>query len=96
MHGPRSIKHGWEWHEICFFTRWLTSNNATILCFDVPEKLRTSIELALSSSTEGIEFSDPYSVPLILVDEIINLYDDSVWSLRNHISAREAVGLSYH
>ena len=95
IHGPRSIQHGWEWYEMGFFVHWTPPHSTTILCFDLPEPLQASIQSALTSSVDKTEFSDPYSVFSVLLDEILSLYNTSVWSLRNHICAAEAVGLQF-
>ena len=73
------------------FVRWLTSGQVTVLCFDAPQKLSSSLELMLPCNIGKIDPSSPYSVPSLIIDEIINLYDQSVWSLRNHISNQETV-----
>ena len=41
--------------------------------------------------SHAIDVSNPYSVLLPVTDELLRLYDDSVWSIRNHISQWEAV-----
>ncbi|OCK81526.1 purine and uridine phosphorylase [Lepidopterella palustris CBS 459.81] len=89
LHGPQSIQHGWEWYEMGFLVHW-RPDNTTILCLDLPEPLQASIQSALSSSTDEIDFSDPYSFFSILLHEVLSLYDSSVWSLRNHICEWEA------
>lgn len=94
IHGDASQPYGWLWYEMTFFARWLRTDSmdsVTILCFDLPNHLQKSIQSSLSSSMEEPKPSDPYCVSSFLISEIITLYDDSVWSLRNHISAREAV-----
>ncbi|KAF7510282.1 hypothetical protein GJ744_006978 [Endocarpon pusillum] len=84
IHGPKSIQHGWEWYEMCFFVHWAPLSTK-ILCFDLPEPLQKTVQSALASNTDKINFSDPYSVFLVLFYELLSLYDSSVWSIRNHI-----------
>jgi hypothetical protein len=92
IHGPQSIPHGWEWYEMGFFVHW-TPHSTTILCFDLPEHLKVSLQSALTSSTDKPDFSNPYSVFPVLLYELLSLYDSSVWSIRNHICDWEAVSL---
>jgi len=66
-----------------------------ILCFDLPERFQISIQSTMTASTNKIDFSDPYSVFAVIVYELISLYDNSVWSIRNHICDWEVVGLTY-
>ncbi|KAI9692698.1 MAG: hypothetical protein M1820_009449 [Bogoriella megaspora] len=90
VHNEQSTPYGWTWYEMGFFVHWKPPHSTTILCFDVPQHLQASIQSSSARLAEGIDFSDPYAIFPIVFDEVIALYDDSVWSLRNHISAREA------
>ncbi|KAF2179935.1 purine and uridine phosphorylase [Zopfia rhizophila CBS 207.26] len=90
IHGPQSIRHGWEWYEMGFFVHWTPPHSTTLLCFDIPGHMRASLRSALSSSIDNIDLSDPYSVFSIIIYELLSLYNDSVWSLRNHICGVEA------
>lgn len=94
MHDSRSIQHGWEWYEMGFFVHWEPHSGATIFCFDLPPHFQGSIQSAFTSSTGNVVLSDPYSIFAILLHELLPLYDNSVWSLRNHICGWEAVSLS--
>jgi hypothetical protein len=95
VHTPASAKHGWEWYEMGIFVRWLTSGQITVFFCNAPQKLSSSLELMLPFNIEKIVTSNPYSVSSLIIDEIIALYDQSVWSLRNHISNQEAVKFRY-
>jgi hypothetical protein len=72
------------------FVHW-TPHSTTLLCFDFPRHMKTSFRIAVSSSAGSADFSDPYSIYSIVVSELLSLYNDSVWSLRNHICDVEAV-----
>lgn len=74
-----------------FFVHWEPPNSTTILCFDVPNNMKESVKSALLSNTDGLDLTDPYAVFGIIIYEVISLYNDSVWSLRNHICIVEAV-----
>ena len=77
-----------------FFVHWRPIQGTTILCFDTPEKLQTLLETALRRNGSRIDTADPYSLLSTLIDSVIALYDDSVWSMRNHVCAAEAVRVS--
>lgn len=66
----------------------------TLLCFDVPAKSQTAIETILSS--HGTKLDTPYAVFALISDELLRLYDSSVWSIRNHISQWEAVRVIFY
>ncbi|KAF2189291.1 hypothetical protein K469DRAFT_747989 [Zopfia rhizophila CBS 207.26] len=42
------------------------------------------------AGSDNTDLSDPYSIFSIVVYELLSLYNDSVWSLRNHICGVEA------
>lgn len=90
VHGPRSIKHGWEWYEMGFFVHWTPPYSTTLLCFDLPGHMKASFQSALSSSMDNNDLSDPYSIFSIVLFELLSIYNDSVWSMRNHICDVEA------
>lgn len=92
VHGPQSMRHGWEWYEMGFVTCWNASGHVTLLCFDVPAKSQSVIQSMFCSLT--VNTICPYAVFTVISDELLRLYDNSVWSIRNHISQWEAVSLS--
>ena len=91
--GPIRISHGYEWFEMSFLVHWRPPGSTTILCFDVPEKLLQLLETALAQTGVKIDFTDPYSLLSCLFDQMLALYDESVWSMRNHVCTVEAVCL---
>lgn len=93
IHSKSTIKHGWEWYEMGFFVHWQPPQSTTMLCFDVPVQMRESLLPVLSSNVTNANLSDPYALFSTVVYELISLYNDSVWSLRNHVSAIEAVSI---
>ncbi|SPO02354.1 uncharacterized protein DNG_05027 [Cephalotrichum gorgonifer] len=93
VHGKQSAQYGWEWYEMGFFVRWSAAepSRTAVLCCDVPSALQASLRYALrASGAERVRFSDPYSVFGVVVQEVISLYDSSVWAMRNHICGWEA------
>lgn len=89
VHGPHSIQNGWEWYEMGFFAHWNPAGSVTLLCFDMPVKAQTAIETLFLSGIPKLD--SPYAAFTLISDELLRLYDSSVWSIRNHISQWEAV-----
>ncbi|UPX11169.1 uncharacterized protein EKO05_0001791 [Ascochyta rabiei] len=89
VHGPQSMQFGWEWFEMGFFLSWKSSGPLTLICFDLPPQSQSSIQKVLESRT--VNLTSPHSLLVFVADELLQLYDDSVWSIRNHISQGEAV-----
>lgn len=96
IHGPKTVPNGWEWFEMGFFVHWRPPQTTTVLCFDTPEKLQSLLGSALQHRGSNIDTADPYSLLSTLIDQVIALYDESVWSMRNHVCAAEAVSLEHH
>ena len=94
IHGPQTIQHGWEWYEMGFFTYWHPSGATTLLCFDLPGKMRTEIQSVFTSHT--INHACPHSLFALISEQLVRVYNDSVWSIRNHISQWEAVRVLLH
>ncbi|CAN9191717.1 unnamed protein product [Alternaria alternata] len=59
------------------------------MCFDVPAASQSAIYTTLCS--QAVDPFLPYSSFTHILDELLRLYDNSVWSVRNHISRWEAV-----
>ena len=76
-----------------FFVCW-TPHHTTIMCFDLPQHFQMAFQSTLTSSKDNVELSDPYAVFTVLLYQMISLYDNSVWSIRNHICDWEAVRFS--
>lgn len=72
-----------------FHTKW-TSQFATALCFDLPLSVQDQIQLALSRQ-EQAALLDIYSMQVIILDEIIRLFDNSVWAIRDAVRDIEKV-----
>ncbi|KPM43780.1 hypothetical protein AK830_g2809 [Neonectria ditissima] len=89
-HGPRSIQYGWEWVEIGFFVRWTPPSGTVVLCLDVPNYLQSSIHSALEMELNRADPSDAHSIFATILAELVCIYDDSVWSIRDHTCQWEA------
>lgn len=72
------------WHEMGFFTQWSASHS---ICMTVgaPSEIQEGLRDFLSQNPESLNFADPYSIHVPLMDQIIKLYDRSVWSVRDLI-----------
>lgn len=79
-----------------FFVHWTPPQTTTVLCFDTPEKLQSLLGSALQQRGSNVDIADPYSLLSTLIDQVLALYDESVWSMRNHVCAAEAVSLKQY
>ncbi len=76
-----------------FFTRWTSPGGQIIFCFDVPQTLHDRLQTHFLSPSTMPKLSDVYSLHLVIIDEMIKLFDKSVWSLRDIVRVTELVML---
>ena len=91
--GEGANQHAYEWYEMGFFTRWTSKGGHVLFCFDIPLILRHRLETLFLSPWTTPKLSDLYSLHVLVIDEIIKLFDTSVWSLRDIVRATEMVKL---
>lgn len=72
-----------------FIACWNPPGLITLVCFDVPERTQSNIQSLFGANT--VDTSSPYAAFALISNALLRLYDDSVWSIRNHISQWEAV-----
>jgi hypothetical protein len=84
------------WYEMTFFTRWTPANCIT-LCIDTPADMPFELKAIMTSDEKmkSLDISDPFSMYVPLLDLIIKLYDESVWSMRDMIRPIEKVSLLF-
>lgn len=75
-----------------FFSLW-EPGRCTILCVDTPGNFREQLEQHVKSEKGQIDLNDPFALHIPLMDQIITLYDQSVWSIRDLIRRVEKVPL---
>ncbi|KAF2191309.1 hypothetical protein K469DRAFT_720289 [Zopfia rhizophila CBS 207.26] len=75
---------GYTWYEMTFFTHW-EPNRCMAVCVDIPDNFLTDLEHALSTESAVLDLSDPFTLHIPLMDQIIMLYDQSVWRIRDLI-----------
>lgn len=75
-----------------FFTHWDRFRSCRVLCVDTPEELQQGLKTILQK--QPLNFGDPLSMHVPLIDRIIELYDISVWRLRDPIRQIEKVSTS--
>lgn len=62
-----------------------------ILCFDTPDRFRLRLFEALNSNFPRFEEPDIYQLHTYLLGQILDLYDESVWALRDTVRDIERV-----
>jgi hypothetical protein len=82
------------WYEMGFFTRWDNLGYCRVWCTDTPEELQSGLKTVLRKQSPPLDFSDPFATHVPLIDQIILLYDISVWRVRDPVRKIEKVSTS--
>lgn len=86
-----SSKPAYEWYEMGFLTYCTAPNETIVLCFDVPDIFRTRLHDTLNFTLWRREDYSISSLHAFLTKETIDLYDDSVWAIRDVVRDIEKV-----
>jgi hypothetical protein len=78
------------WFEMGFFTCWDSQDQVRVVCVDTPPDLPSNLQTALEKQAP-VEFKDPFSLHRYLIDQMIILYDISVWRVRDPVRIIEKV-----
>jgi hypothetical protein len=81
---------GYQWHEIGVFAKWVNPKCCRILCVDALEVLRHDLKASLEKMS-ALDLKDPFCMHVPLIDEIVKLYDQSVWLVRDAVRKIEKV-----
>lgn len=84
----------YSWSEMSFHTKW-TLNSTVNICFDVPKASQMRLHQALASSQQRHDVVDIYASHVIILDEILAMFDESVWALRDEVRRIEKVRMRY-
>lgn len=75
------------WYEMDFFACWDHLGRCRVLCIDTPKELPSKLRDALQKAPPDIK--DPFGLHVPLIDQIVKLYDNSIWSIRHPIRTIE-------
>ena len=56
-----------------------------------PDELRKGLEDFLSEDPDSLNFTNPFVMHVPLIDQVIKMYDTSVWSVRDLVRTVEKV-----
>lgn len=90
----KGASKGYKWYEMGVFTRWCRSGPCIVLCIDTPENLRLQLNEVLQKPSPPPDKNDPFAMHSPLIDQMVELYDKSVWASRDPIRKIEKVSLS--
>lgn len=81
-------QHRWDikyiWQQPSVYISWNSKDLVTlVLCMDMPPALHEPIQRAWDEGLAQVQ--DPYEWYCLIVENIISLYDESVWKLRDFV-----------
>lgn len=80
----------YKWHEMTFLSLW-TPQHTQILCIATPREFNEQLLHTLVYLSSDMDPADPYSLHVPLVEVLLTLYDQSVWSIRDLVREVEKV-----
>ncbi|KAK6512601.1 hypothetical protein TWF481_001484 [Arthrobotrys musiformis] len=86
-------EYDYDWDKLGFFTTWKKSGRKCMLCLDCPDDLVKSMRKSLDTTSRDHFVVEPYAFHQIAVRGIVNLYDKSIWKIRDVVRTVEKAGL---
>ena len=84
------MQSSYSWAEMSFYTKW-TPHSTLNFCFDVPTTSQIRLRQALNSGERPFGLDNPYASHVRILDQILTLFDESVWALRDGVRQIEKV-----
>lgn len=81
---------GYRWDEMAFLS-YSSDRKSLLLCLDVPEQSITSLYQTLPRDIYQIK--GPFGLHILVLEELVKLYDRSVWAMARKVRGIEKVSL---
>jgi hypothetical protein len=78
----------YKWYEMGFIS-FCSNTRSTVLCFDVSEVVIKGLTDTFSASAE--QYGGPFGLHIPLLEELLKLYDRSVWAMAKKVREIEKV-----
>ncbi|KAK6508695.1 hypothetical protein TWF506_010773 [Arthrobotrys conoides] len=85
--------YDYDWDKLGFFTTWKKAGRKCMLCLDCPEDLVQGMRKTLDTASPDHFVVDPYAFHQVAIRGIVNLYDKSIWRIRDVVRTVEKAGL---
>jgi hypothetical protein len=74
-----------------FIAHVCAENGLSLICLDAPAYMKKAVQISLQENMISPGLEDPYFILVRILEQVIILYDDSIWAIRNHVCRAEAV-----
>ncbi|KAF3172468.1 hypothetical protein TWF225_005226 [Orbilia oligospora] len=81
--------YDYSWDKLGFFTTWKKSGRKCMLCLDCPDDLVKGMRKSLDTASPDHFIVDPYAFHQVAIRGIVNLYDKSIWRIRDVVRTVE-------
>lgn len=89
--GNTITKLDYCWNEMTFFTHW-DVHSSLMICVNTPTEFIEKLMIALKKEGQiFLDSEDPFAIFIPVMDEILKIYNDSVWSVRDVLRPIEKV-----
>lgn len=76
---------------MCFHVYAVSDGTAVVFCINTPPKFRKNLMGALAANKRGPPTDVSAFFQGLILAEVVNLYDESIWSLRDTVRNLEQV-----
>lgn len=83
--------HKYVWYEMGFFALQAAPGHTAVLCFNTPDCFPRRLFEALRSRPRRLNEPAIYQLHAYLTDQVLTLYDESVWAFRDIVRDLERV-----
>ncbi len=83
----------YTWHEMGFFSLWVPDTINVMLCFDVPLMIQNAIKSHFTICKTPCDMGQMYCLHAIIIEEIVEQFECSVWAIRDIVRNVEKVGI---
>ena len=84
------MQSSYSWAEMSFYTKW-TPHFTLNFCFDLPMASQIQLRQTLGSCKQPFGFNNPYACHASILHQILMMFDESVWALRDGVRQIEKV-----
>lgn len=92
---PKQSESSYKWHQMTFCFR-CDQERSAVLCIGVDASFQALLLEALEQMWADLPSSDPCILLELLLEAIVKLYDQSVWSIRDVVRVAEQVSVLEH
>lgn len=84
-------EQAYSWFEMEVFVHWKAPDNCRIICIDTPKDFQDALLTALQESPP-LQMADACAMARHVVQQVVSVFEMTVWRLRDCVRSLEQVG----